>query len=64
MSFSVFPSVLISDKSLHVGAAMFLLDFLDAALLQSLINSCWMFVKIFVQNEPLCLGGIALFNEN
>ena len=56
MSFSVFPSVLISDKSLHAGAAMFLLDFLDAALLQSLING-WMFVKIFVQNKPLGLGG-------
>ena len=63
MSFSVFPSVLISDKSLHAGAAMFLLDFLDAALLQSLINGWWMFVKIFVQNEPFSLGGMALLNE-
>ena len=49
----MFPCVLISAKSLHVGVAMFLLDFLDAALLQSLINSWWMFVKIFLQNEPL-----------
>ena len=42
---------------------MFLLDFLDAALLQSLINGWWMFVKIFVQNEPFSLGGMALLNE-
>ena len=49
----MFPCVLISAKSLHVEVGMFLLDFLDAALLQSLINSWWMFVKIFLQNEPL-----------
>ena len=42
---------------------MFLLDFLDAAMLQSLING-WMFVKIFVQNQPLWSEGMALLPEN